>query len=106
MSDRLTRPRRPLAVRLPKLSLAVTGSPAGTVALKLSEQLPTDVRHVGLRIRPLAVDRWPKLGRTRLPSRLPRTWIRWPAPGPRVRSALLIVSRDWPPLAGALSRTE
>ena len=79
LSDSATVPRSPRAASSPNESLTLTGSPAGTVTPRLSEQ-NRGTRHSGLRLRPSGVDRWLNEGRTKLPLSCPRTSIREPVP--------------------------
>ena len=52
LSESATVPLSALAFRLPNESSTVTGSPAGAVMPKLSEQLPIGASHWALRLRP------------------------------------------------------
>ena len=69
----MTGPGRWLAVRLPNVSLSVTGSPAGAVTMKLTLQFPNGTVQFELRARPAAVAGWLNDGRPKLPLRSPRT---------------------------------
>ncbi len=57
LSDSAIVPRSPLARSSPNASLALTGSPAGTVTLRSSEQAPAGTRHRGSRASPAALER-------------------------------------------------
>ena len=57
LSESATVPCSPLASSSPNESLTLTGSPAGTVMPRLSEQAPAGTRHCGSSASPAAVDR-------------------------------------------------
>ncbi len=57
LSDIVTVPRSPLACSAPNESLTLTGSPAGTVTPKLSEQVRLGMRHWGSSSSPAGVER-------------------------------------------------
>ncbi len=85
----------------------MTGSPAGAVTVKLTEQFPNGTGQFESRARPAAVNGWLNVGRARLLLRWPRTEMRRAAAEVRkTRSPLLLVTRTWPSRTGALNATE